>query len=59
MTCTKVRYADKKQAVTAKNFHERRRHMRTKSAKQLRVYACPHCQGWHLSKVRTDSTLPQ
>jgi hypothetical protein len=59
MICTKVRYPDKKQAVTAKNFHERKRHMRFAGAKQLRVYTCPHCQGWHLSKVRADSDFPQ
>ena len=39
----KVKY-DKKGAQTVKNDRFRRDHV------ELRVYHCPHCDGWHVTK---------
>lgn len=46
--CTKVRYPNKKEALTARNqrLHSRRRHNKPDF---LRAYDCPHCGFWHLT----------
>lgn len=43
--CGKVIF-DKKTAQTKKNFLERRGNER-----ELRIYYCEECNGWHLTKV--------
>jgi hypothetical protein len=47
--CGKLRYPDKKAAVTFLNSfrHERGRHGRPE---WLRAYPCPDCGGWHVTK---------
>lgn len=45
----KVRY-DKKGAVTAANRRW------TESRKKLRIYPCPICGGWHLTKQIRDES---
>lgn len=46
--CGKLRYENKKAAITAMNrimgSHRRNR------PDHLRTYPCPDCRGWHLSK---------
>lgn len=44
----KVRYHDKRAALTAKNY--RMRGHNRKRPDHLRAYPCPECQGWHLTK---------
>jgi hypothetical protein len=43
---SKIRYPDKKAARTAINCALRRRRKRPET---LRAYACPFCEGWHLT----------
>lgn len=52
-SCSKISYPEKKQAVTAANFHNNKRHGRKGRGKRLSVYECPGGQGWHLTS-RTD-----
>ena len=53
MCAAKVRYGDKRAAVTAMNLalRNRGRHGRPNS---LRAYPCPVCRGWHLTKGREE-----
>ncbi len=48
-SCGKLRYADKKAALTSRNriLSGHRRHQ----PKDLRAYFCPACRGWHLTKA--------
>ena len=52
MCRNKMRYPSKRDALTAKNFikHHHGRAGNRGRSKQLRVYPCPHCGGWHLTK---------
>lgn len=47
--CDKKRYSDKKTAVTAMNGLKKRHNLHYTN--KLRVYPCPECRGWHLSKI--------
>lgn len=47
--CGKLRYADKRSAVTAANYRRRDHHHKRGKTKHLRAYCCPDCGGWHLS----------
>lgn len=48
--CGKKRYADKRTALTVANQRGRREFGRRRGkVKHLRAYACPECEGWHLS----------
>lgn len=50
MSCQKMRYPDKKAALSAKNHRTRgRRATRHNRPKSLRAYPCPDCHGWHLT----------
>lgn len=49
MCLSKRRYEDKRAAQTALNAFEKKRG-RHGRPDQLRAYACPECQGWHLTK---------
>lgn len=51
--CGKMRYDDKKSAITQMNFCLRRRG-RHGRAQKLRAYHCPDCNGWHLTKQVKD-----
>ena len=46
--CGKTRYPDKRAAVSQKNLIERGH--RGHHPGKLRVYPCPACRGWHLTK---------
>ena len=50
MTCGKHRYERKRDANAARNarLHGKMRHGKPKN---LRVYHCPDCNGWHLTKI--------
>ena len=49
MCDSKTRYSDKKSAMTVLNFTMKLRGRRGR-ALRLRAYACPCCNGWHLTK---------
>lgn len=48
-SCGKLRYADKKAALTAANYRAHDHQNKRGKVKQLRAYCCPDCAGWHLS----------
>lgn len=53
MCTSKRRFDDKRAAVTAKNSWSRRRG-RHGRAESVRIYPCPICKGWHMTKLETE-----
>lgn len=51
MECRKTTYPDKKAAQSARNAVLKRKRNRPKD---LRIYRCEHCHGWHLTKQFSD-----
>lgn len=48
----KKRYDDKKAAMSELNLRVAGRSRRRRGKPvSLRAYACPHCRGWHLTKM--------
>jgi hypothetical protein len=52
----KRRYPDKKSATTAANLQLRIHNGRHHGAKDLRVYPCPFCRGWHMTSRMSEPT---
>lgn len=48
-SCGKSRYPTKKDAQTKLNSMGG---YGRKSGKKLKIYPCPSCKGWHLSKIK-------
>ena len=52
MHCDKVAYPSKREAQTAANLRFKQDHVK------LRLYECPDCKAWHLTKIlETDYRL--
>lgn len=56
--CGKTQYTDKKAALSAINFRQRRNNgqrSRRGKVKSLRAYCCPQCQAWHITRGHSNS----
>lgn len=53
MTCTKRKYRNELHAilVAAKCVKDQ-----TRNTAELRVYKCPHCKAWHLTRQKKKET---